>query len=148
MKKIILLLAAVLVLAGCKAGDDEAVKEYLIIDSSSNKIINRYEYSEKSNELVRTVSYTDEEKLEKKIEYEYDSRGFLVQTVEQVPGLDSKVVTYETTEEFDSSGKLVKLVRTSSDGEVVETHFGYDETGMLRGVVEKDSRGNLLMKDY
>lgn len=135
-------------LAGCGAAKEEAVKEYLIVDAASSKIINRYEYTEETNNLVRTVSYTDQERLDKNIEYEYDSKGFLVKTIEQVPGLPARTVTYDNKLEFDSSGKLIKMIRTSSDGEVVETNFGYDENGVLRGAVEKDSRGNLIMKDY
>lgn len=148
MKRVILLLSGLLLLAGCKADDADAVKEYLIVDQNSNKILNRYEYTEITGQLVRTESYNGKEEIEKDIEYEYDSKGFLVKTIEHVPGETSRTVSYDTEPEYDSSGRLVKLVRTSSVGDVVETHFGYDETGTLRGVVEKDSRGGVLMQDY
>ncbi len=148
MKKISPILFAVLIFAGCAANDESAVKEYLIVDQSSNKIINRYEYTEDTDTLVRTVSYTANEETARDIEYEYDTKGMLVKTVENIPGQPSRTVTYETKAEYDSSGKLTALIRTSSEGEVIETHFGYDETGTLRGVVEKDAKGSLLMQDY
>ena len=148
MKRIILLLSILLLLAGCKPDDSEGVKEYLIVDQGSNKILNRYEYTEKTDRLVRTESFNSKEELERDIEYEYDSNGFLTKTVEHVPGRSPVTVTYDTRMVHDSSGRLVKLVRTSSRGDVVETHFGYDENGTLRGVVENDSRGGVMMQDY
>ncbi len=153
MKKNPLIMLVVAILSfllffGCKPEHENQTKEYLIIDQKSNKILNRYEYSVDTEELVKTLSYTDSEKLDKQIEYEYDDKGFLIKTIESIPGKPPKTITYTTKTEFDSAGRLVKIIRTSSDGEVVETNFGYDETGTLRGVVEKDSKGDLLMQDY
>lgn len=148
MKKYSLILFTVLLALGCSSDKSEATKEYLIVDQSSNKIINRYEYTEDTNELVRAASYGTDEEIEKQIEYEYDDSGILIKAIESVPGQEKRIITYETAKEFDGNGKLVKLIRTSSDGEVMEYHFGYDDEGTLRGVVEKDSDGNLLMQDY
>jgi hypothetical protein len=147
MKIFSLVILAVLFIAGC-GNKEDSTKEFLVVDSGSNKILNKYEYIADTDELARTYSYTDDEKIEKKIDYEYDSNGYLVKTVEYIPGKPEKTVTYETTPEYDSSGRLVKLVRISSEGKIVETHFGYDETGTLRGVVEKDNRSALMMQDY
>ena len=147
MKKVSLIFLAALFVTGC-GGRDDGTKEFLVVDAGSSKILNKYEYSADTDELARTYSYTDDEKIEKKIDYEYDSNGYLVKTVEYIPGKPERTVTYETTPEYDSTGRLIKLVRISSEGEIVETNFGYDEDGTLRGVVEQDNRSGLLMQDY
>jgi len=149
MNKLPFLLAICVIFIGCGTGDsNNSTKEFLIVDQDSNKVLNSYEYSTDSDVLVRTGSYNQKQQVEKDIQYEYDNSGNLVKTIETVAGSPPKTITYETKTEFDAAGRLVKIIRTSSDGQVVETNFGYDETGTLRGVVEQEGRGTLLMKDY
>ncbi|MBI9108046.1 MAG: hypothetical protein JEZ04_14960 [Spirochaetales bacterium] len=149
MKKVpFLLLLPFFVLSCVPGSEDGNTKEYVIVDQNSNKVLSSYEYTEDTNTLVRTSSYNQKQQVKKGIEYEYDTQGNLVKTIETVPGSDPKTITYESEREFDAAGRLVKIIRTSSEGKVVETNFGYDETGTLRGVVEQTDKGAVLMKDY
>jgi uncharacterized protein YkvS len=86
--------------------------------------------------------------VKKSVEYEYDDSGNLVKTIENAIGTTTKEITYETESYNDTSGRLIKTVRTSSEGDVVETYFGYDDDGNLRGVVEQVNKGAVIMKDY
>lgn len=148
MYRFIIVIPIFFFLAGCSVGSDRNTEQFVIIDQQTNKVLNRYEYSKSDGRLIGTESYNDQQKVRKDIEYEYDSKGNLVKTVERSAGSSPKVVTYHSTQQYDSAGRLVKTTRTSSDGEVVETHFGYDETGTLRGVVEQVDADSVLMKDY
>lgn len=149
MRKIPFLLLISVLFTGCfAAGNDSSTKEFVIVDQGSNKILNSYEYSTESGDLLRTSSYDQKQQVNKGIEYEYDTQGNLVKTIENVPGAVPKTVTYETSRESDAAGRIVKIIRTSSEGQVVETSFGYDETGTLRGVVEQVDKGAVLLKDY
>ena len=69
MKRIILLLSVLLLFAGCKPDQNEGVKEYLIVDQGSNKILNRYEYTESTEQLVRSESFNSDEEIERDIQY-------------------------------------------------------------------------------
>ena len=148
MRRLPFLLLITGLLFGCAAGEDSSTKEFVIVDQESNKILNSYEYSNDSGELVRTSSYDQKQQVRKGVEYEYDAEGYLVKTVETVPGAAPKTITYETEREYDAAGRIVKLIRTSSEGEIIETNFGYDETGTLRGVVEQVDKNTVLMQDY
>ncbi|MBN2658865.1 MAG: hypothetical protein JXR86_17555 [Spirochaetales bacterium] len=136
-------------LTGCSAIEEpEQTKTYLIVDQTSNKAINAYDYSLDDNTLVRTISYDEREQIKKHVTYEYDNNGNLIKTVEKAAGAPEKTVTYITDDFYDDRGYLIKTVRTSSDGDLVETYYGYDENNFLRGVVEQVNQSSTLMKDY
>lgn len=148
MKKIYFLLLLIFVLFGCAVGETDENESYLIVDQGSNKVLNKYEYAPDSQTLLKTESYNQKQLVKKSIEYEYDSSGNLVKTVENAIGTATKEITYNTETFNDTVGRLIKTVRTSSEGNVVETFFGYDEAGNLRGVVEQVNKGAVIMKDY
>ena len=145
----LLLLIAGLFVTGCEiANEEDNTKSFLIVDQSDNKVLNNYEYSKDSNILVRTESYTPDQKVKKSIEYEYDSSGNLTRTTEKSIGYPIKIISYETEEIHDDQGRLIQTIRTSSEGELLETFYGYDENSKLRGVVEYLNKDSVLMKDY
>ena len=150
MKKVYVILStALIVLSGCAVGDQEdETKTYMIVDQDTNKVLNNYEYSADGKTLLSTKSYAEDQSVNKQIEYEYDDDGNLLMKTETVEGSSPKVITYETEEEYDSRGRLAKTIRRSSEGELLETYFGYDEAGELRGVVEQLNKGPVIMKDY
>jgi len=148
MKKIYFLLLLVFVFFGCETGAKDENKSYLIVDQDSNKVLNRYEYEPEGQTLLKTESYNQKQLVKKSVEYEYDSSGNIVKTIETAIGTATKEITYNTETFNDAAGRLIKSVRTSSEGDVVETFFGYDETGSLRGVVEQVNKGAVIMKDY
>ena len=149
MKKIYGFLLVVLILIGCSAGKQEdETKTYMIVDQDTNKVLNNYEYTLDGKTLLSTRSYAGDESVKKSVEYEYDDKGYLERMIIDKDGSSTKIITFETEEVYDSIGRLEKLVRTSSEGDVVETFFGYDETGELRGVVEQLNSGSVIMKDY
>lgn len=149
MKKFIVLIFILIALAGCSLKDDEnQTKSYMILDQDTNKVLNNYEYSSDGKTLLSTKSYAGDQSVKKIIEYEYDDKGYLESTVETLAGSSPKTVTYDIEEIYDSLGRLEKTVRTSSEGDVIETYYGYDESGTLRGVVEQINKGAVIMKDY
>lgn len=149
MTKYSWLLMIFILLLGCRMNnEDDDTKTFLIVDRSSNKVLNNYEYDRDDDTLVRTQSYNQNEQVKKIIEYQYDDDGNLAKTIESSIGSPSKIVTYKTENVFDDDGRLTQTIRTSSDGELVETYFGYDENGDLRGVVEQVNKGAVIMKDY
>ena len=88
----LLLLIAGLFITGCEiANEEDNTKSFLIVDQSDNKVLNNYEYSKDSNTLVRTESYTPDQKVKKSIEYEYDSSGNLTRTTEKSIGYPIKI---------------------------------------------------------
>ncbi|GEM_PF-6013520 len=148
MYRLILLFLAGILLFGCTNNYISKTKNYLIVDQPSNKVISEYEYNESDNTLRRTISYGKDGKVKKIINYEYDRRGYLIKTVESVPLQESKEITYYTEEHKDKSGRLVKTIQISSEGKKIETYYGYDEEGNLRGVVEQVNNKSVIMKDY
>ena len=139
----------IVLVAGCKVNTEpESTKSFVIIDQTSNKVINNYEYSVDTEKLVRTESYNENGEIVKSSNYEYDDAGNLNKTIKASRGYPTKSISYETEDIYDSSGNLIKTIRTSSDGQLIETFYGYDDTGKLRGVVEQIDKSAVMMQDY
>ena len=143
------LLFFLLIFSGCNISGTKTAdtKTFIILDQASNKVLNTYEYDQ-TDTLLRTESFNSEQKAVSVIEYQYDSRGNLLTTQEIKPGGKSIYNTYTTDDKYDSSSRLIKSTRTSSDGTIIETYYGYDENGILRGVVEQTDKDSVIMKDY
>jgi hypothetical protein len=146
-------LAVLLLLAGCAAQEEVAVTKYVVRDQASGKALNSYEYVKDTAKRLRASTYdTDTTKTKSITDYEYDVKGDLKRTIKQAAGRvesTTTIVNYTTSREYDADNRLTKVVQTGDDGTVVETYYGYDDTGTLRGVVQKAPNDDtLLMKDY
>jgi hypothetical protein len=142
--------ALALLVASC-AIERPASTEVFVITDGDGKSLTHYEYLAGTDRLAGTTTYNSQHRAVRKTSYEYDSQGNTFRSVTTVPVLDGKetqVRTYATQEDRDADGRLVKVTRTSSDGQKVETFYGYDQTGSLRGVVQKYADGSLDMMDY
>ena len=148
MYRLALFFIVAVLLFGCDNSSIKKTKNFVIIDQPSNKVLNEYEYSTSDNTLQRTVSYGKNQEVKKIIDYEYDNKGYLSKTIESSPGRDSKEIIFSTEEQKDAKGKLSKTIQTSSDGKKIETYYGYDKEGNLRGVVEQVNKKSVIMKDY
>jgi len=146
---LVLIVLLVPILFGCELKTAESnTRSFVIVDQSTSKVINNYEYSIDSDQLLRTESYNSDGKIVKGVDYEYDNTGNLSRTTEVSKGYPTKSITYDTEDVFDKSGRLIETIRKSSEGEMVETFYGYDETGTLRGVVEQIDKSAVMMQDY
>ncbi|RKX82598.1 MAG: hypothetical protein DRP57_09565 [Spirochaetes bacterium] len=148
MYRLALVFITMVLLFGCNNNNISKTKNYVIVDQPSNKVISEYEYDEADNTLKRTISYGNDENVKKIISYEYDNKGYLSKTIESVPNKEQKEITYSMEEVKDAAGRLVKTIQTSSDGKKIETYYGYDKEGNLRGVVEQVNNKSVMMKDY
>jgi len=152
MKRIIAVLPIVLLfIQGCTLSLKDTTKEFVITDRESGKVLDKYEYDISDNRLSRVVTYTDEQETRTVTEFSYDKNGNISRTVvnqKGINGIQTKKIEYTFTEEYDEQNRLIKTITRGDDGTEVETLFGYDETGELRGVAELSRDGSLLMKDY
>lgn len=155
MKKTYLILCLLgllgLIIQGCSFENRKNVDQFVITDRSSGKVLNSYDYSKTSGRLLSTASYAEDGTARKITEYEYDAGGNLERTVvsSSLPtGIVKEITGYKIQKEYDNQNRLVKTIQTTDTGETIETFFGYDEAGKLRGVVERDGGGNLMMMDY
>ncbi len=152
MKNVIsaaLLAAAVLVASGCGLfAEEEETKSFVIIDQDTNDVLNEYKYSSDGKTLLKTLSYDSDQKVSKTVTYEYDDAGYLARTVSTPTGGSETAVTWYTEEVYDDNDRLIQISRSASDGTELNTYFGYDEDGELRGVVEQHDDESVFMKDY
>ena len=144
------IVALALALASCAANMPSTTEVFVITDQDG-KSLSHYEYQAGTDLLRGTTTYDGQQKAIRRTELEYDSDGVLSRSVVTVPtadGTEAQVRTFATREDRDADGRLVKVTRTSSDGEVLETFYGYDDAGTLRGVVQRYPDGSLEMMDY
>jgi hypothetical protein len=137
-----------LFLIGCSLNSEEDTHSFLIVDQATNSLVNSYNYSNVDDSLVSTESYNDNQVLVKRVEYQWDGDGNLASTTENAIGVPQRTIHYVTEHSYDEDGRLVQTIRTSSDGNVLETSYGYDETHTLRGVMERLNYESVMMKDY
>ncbi|GAB6091530.1 hypothetical protein [Spirochaeta dissipatitropha] len=150
MKKVFLLLMTMVLSGSCGLFSDFSREEavFVVVDSS-NQVLNTYEYDfRESSSPLRTVSYNNPARDAHERRFSYDERGYVSRMYEKVPGQAERVISFQTSEVYDEDGRLIQLVQTSSLGEVIETYYGYDETGRLRGTVVQTAGSTLEMKDY
>lgn len=150
---LLLPLSLLLAMAGCSAQQEDVVTRYVVRDQPTGKALSSYEYLKDTTTRLRASTFDAQTTKAKTItDYEYDAKGDLKRTTRQVAGTAAgtpKVTNYAVERVYDGSGRLTKTVQTGDDGTVVETYYGYDETGTLRGVVQKAAGDDsLLMKDY
>ena len=130
---------------------EDNTKEYLITDRNSGKVLNKYEYDKIEERLVRVVSYESDQEARSVTEFDYDADGHLSRTIVKSRGfgqVDTRVINYAVSEEYDEQNRLVKTIVTADDGTETETRFGYDASGKLRGAAQRSSDGSILMRDY
>ena len=146
---LVLIVLLVPILFGCEIKTSESnTRSFVIVDQNTSKVINNYEYSIDSDQLVRTESYNSAGEIVKGVDYEYDNTGNLSRTTKASKGYPTKSITYETEDVFDQSGRLIETIRRSSEGEIIETFYAYDDSGTLRGVVEQIDKSAVMMQDY
>lgn len=157
MKKVLsysILFIIVFAAAGCGLRKDfnkDDTKSFVITDSSTGKVTATYDYDVKTTQLKKTVVFDSEGEASRSVEYTFDEDGELREQIIQRPvgdSLETNVVDYTTRKFYDTQGRLVKTVQTSSTGEIIESFYGYDSSGELRGVVQRSEDGALMMMDY
>lgn len=151
MKKILFCLIIIASFSGCGLFTSLFQKEetFIVVDRDSNAVLNKYQYDySKENPLIRTESYDSSQRLSRIREYTYDEKGYVRTITEEYAGGTSRVIEFITTEERDSQGRLTKVIQHSSAGDKVETFYGYDEQGKLRGTVLRSNNDSVIMKDY
>jgi len=146
-------LTLLLALAGCSTQEEVAVTKYVVRDLGTGNSLSSYEYLEGTSTRVRASTYdTSTTKVKSITDYEYDTKGNLKRTTKQIAGKTQSTTTvrnFSLDKSYDADGRLTKTVQTADDGTVLETYYGYDDGGELRGVVQKEqSEDSLLMKDY
>ena len=129
---------------GLRAND---VERFVIVDRDSNRTLTSYEYN-RSGALTQVQSYGAGERVDRVVEVQQDADGNVLRTVatERLGGIE--VVDYQVDTEHDAAGRVTKTVIRRSDGHTVETHYGYDESGTLRGAVQVTDGDMLLMQEY
>ena len=126
-------------------------KKFLITDQISGRVLDTYEYSIDTGDLARVIVFADNQEARQVTEFSYDRHGKLTRSITQARGitqLQTKVIDYNVVEEYDGQNRLVKTLQTGNDGLMVETLYGYDEQGRLRGVAQMKEDGTVLMMDY
>ncbi len=126
-------------------------QRFVITDGATGKVAATYDYDTESRRLKETVVYDSQEQAKRSIEYSFDEDGELDQQIVQRPvgsGMNTDIITYHMEKEYNPQGRLVKTVQTASTGEIIETFYGYDSQGSLRGVVQRNGSGALMMMDY
>ena len=124
--------------------------QYIVIDSSSRNVLDAYEYGSDTGNLLKTTTYDGNGRIRRATEYAYGSDGNLSSRTVKIPQggrLLTSVTSYDVKKEYDAQNRLVKTVQTADSGETVETYYGYDENGTLRGVVQKTGDA-IMMMDY
>ncbi len=133
------------------SGSGDKTRRFVITDSASGNVLSSYDYNAQSGRLVQSAAYGPDNAAKRVTQYVYDTAGNLSQSIVQTPvngKLVSSVINYRTEVEYDAANRLTKARQISDTGDTVEVFYGYDETGTLRGVVEKKSDDSLLMMDY
>jgi YD repeat-containing protein len=140
-----------LIFQGCSLRQTEETKKFVITDQSSGRVLDTYEYDTASGNIQRVVIFSDTQQARSVTEFAHDGEGRLARTITQARSLthvQTEVVDYSVTEEYDGQNRLIKTVQSGTDGNIVETMYGYDEQGRLRGVAQMLEDGTVVMMDY
>ena len=139
----------VIFLLSCPAEAPKSTKRFVVVDKKTNRALNAYEYDAATEKLKKIDIYNPESlRVTRSIEYTIDDDGTVLKTVESRYNGATVVTNYTLSKEYDTKQRLVKTVQTADTGKRIETVYGYDETGTLRGAVQKNEDNSLLMKDY
>lgn len=155
LKNILILLFVIFILAGCMDKSENnlsAQKRIIIKDKTTGEVSNIYEYS--NSKITRKVTTGDEFRGSTVTNYNYNEDGLLLEE----NSLNNKTgkrecVTYsyektETPETKSNEDRTETMTRTSSTGEVVVYHIGY-ENGEMVGVVEENKNdGSIFSKSF
>ena len=149
MRHITIFLIVALGLGSCSLfGKSDEGPVYMVVDKGTNTAISTY-YTDGSERITRTESYDGNEFVSRVRDFEYDDSGYVRAMTERSAGGAERTVMYTTTVVRGESGRIEKIVQRSDDGEELETFFGYDEEGTLRGsVVRSVGTDSVVMKDY
>ena len=147
MKKIkLVFLLTPLILIACSPPAKDTTKRFVIVDRNTNAALETYEYDADSK-LVTTKALNDEQRVRSTTNYLYDENGNLSRMVTNNLDGTIRTIDFSYREITDAQGRVCQTIQTGSDGSEIVTHYGYDETGALRGVVQ-DNGTSLIMKDY
>lgn len=127
------------------------VKEYVIADAETGRVLDTYEYEAETSQLLRVITYGDDQKANKTIEFSYDQDGNLSRAVIQRRGLqavETSIVDYAVAEEYDDQNRLVKTTAWGDNGEQVETYYQYNDQGTVHKVSQTAQDGSVIMKEY
>ncbi len=149
MRRITIFLIVALGMTSCSLfGKSDEGPVYMVVDKGSNKALSTY-YTDGDERITRTESYDGNETVARVRDFEYDADGYVRTMTERSAGGGERTVTYTTTVVRGEGGRVEKIVQSSDDGEELETYFGYDEAGTLRGsVVRSVGTDSVIMKDY
>jgi hypothetical protein len=145
------ILAACALLVACSLDPGPKMKKFVVVDKPSGRTLSTYSYAPGAARPSEIHSYGPDRRLVESHYLVYDAQNRLVSdslTKTSAKGsASSSLISYSYDETVDDAGKLARSVQTSSSGQVVETYYGFDETGKARGVVQK-AGDTLIMKDY
>lgn len=149
MRHITIFLIVALSLGSCSLfGKSDEGPVYMVVDKGTNKAMSTY-YTDGDDRVTRTESYDGNEVVARIRDFEYDDSGYVRAMTERSAGGAERTVNYVTTVVRGEGGRIEKIVQSSDDGEELETYFGYDEAGTLRGsVVRSVGTDSVVMKDY
>lgn len=151
LQRMMATLAVCLALAACSPDSAPKTKKFVIVDQRTGNTVSTYEYQEGDTRPSMIHSYGADRQLKASYSLEYDAQERLraASVVEtSARGIPrSRSVSYSYQDTVGPDGKLLTSTQSSTTGETVVTHYGYDEAGTLRGVVQESASG-LLMKDY
>jgi len=151
VKGIIIVLGAVFVFLQACTLQQDAFHEYVIADAETGLILDSYEYEQASSTLLRVITYGENQQASKTIEFTYDTDGNVSRAIVQNRGIraiETEVVDYNMTEEFDDENRLVRTIALGDNGDNVETAYFYDDDGKLDSVAQTSADGSVMMMEY
>jgi hypothetical protein len=146
----VLLLFLFLILQACTL-KEAPVQEFVIADAETGRVLDTYEYDTGTSQLVRVITYGENQKANKTIEFSYDPDGNLSRAVIQRRGfqaVETDIVDYAVKEEYDEKNRLVKTTAWGDNGEEIETYYQYNDQGTVHKVTQTAQDGSVMMKEY
>jgi hypothetical protein len=148
MKKYLPLLFIMAFLSACQDESQQSEDNvFVVVDRSSNRTLSIYETDSKDR-IVRTQSFDPSGYIGQSREFQYDENGYVGMMTEQKRGKAPRTTYYSNVLIRDTQGRVETVRTITSDGDKLETYYGYDENGILRGTSQTFNDDSVIMKDY
>lgn len=154
MYRFLSLFILTLFICGCTATNDIGKTDVndttnvktITIKSGSNSTV----YKVNKENLIVSSSYVNEHGSTNTRSYSYDDNKDLVSVVKNNSVTGSENIFISTVVDRSAGNKITKKIKSKLNSrgtsEILTVEYYYDDNGMVIGMVQKDSNGNIIAK--